>query len=193
MQNVSPNTHIYRVGLSQSLQSILMEYGLSLPGPVSPHLAGMMVGSALVTSAHGSSLVGPATIGPFLATAVMVDGTGEVHVLSEPGDLLEGSVGMLGLVTEVTLFVQPARKVAVRQLQGEDFGMVSDMRDIIDNSAAISLDVMWSPTAGMYTARVWHGTLLHNAVHGSHGTCCADNRHHMSAYSLALWRVHANH
>jgi FAD/FMN-containing dehydrogenase len=42
---------------------------------------------------------------------------GQVHALDAPGDLLEGSLGMLGIVTEVTLQVVPARKVAVRQLQ----------------------------------------------------------------------------
>ncbi len=36
--------------------------------------------------------------------------------------------------------------------------MVTDLRDIIDNSEALALDVTWSPTAGMYTARVWHET-----------------------------------
>jgi hypothetical protein len=43
--------------------------------------------------------------------------TGEIHTLDNPGDLLEGSLGLLGVVTEATLFAQPKRKVAVRQLQ----------------------------------------------------------------------------
>lgn len=33
--------------------------------------------------------------------------------------------------------------------------MVGDLREVIENSEAASLDVTWSPTAGMYTARVW--------------------------------------
>ena len=39
--------------------------------------------------------------------------------------------------------------------------MVADLRDIIDNSEAVSLDVTWNPTAGMYQARVWHETDRH--------------------------------
>ncbi len=31
--------------------------------------------------------------------------------------MLEGSLGLLGVVTELTLYVQPKKKVAVRQLQ----------------------------------------------------------------------------
>ncbi|GIL73236.1 hypothetical protein Vretifemale_3462, partial [Volvox reticuliferus] len=36
--------------------------------------------------------------------------------------------------------------------------LVADLRDIIDNSEALALDVTWNPTAGMYQARVWHET-----------------------------------
>ncbi len=51
---------------------------MSLPGVVvAPQLAGMTVGAAVVTSAHGSSLVGPATVAAFLSSALLVDGTGE--------------------------------------------------------------------------------------------------------------------
>lgn len=39
--------------------------------------------------------------------------------------------------------------------------MVADLRDIIDNSEAVSLDVTWNPTAGMYQARVWHEAERH--------------------------------
>ena len=62
---------------SQALERTLLEYDMSLPGVViAPPVAGMMVGSAIVTSAHGSSLVGPAGIAAYLQSAVLVDGTG---------------------------------------------------------------------------------------------------------------------
>ncbi|PNG99666.1 hypothetical protein TSOC_014550, partial [Tetrabaena socialis] len=142
-----------------ALERTLFEYDMSLPGVVvAPQLGGMTVGAAVVTSAHGSSLVGPAGIASFLQSALLVDGTGDVHALDAPGDLLEGSLGMLGVVTEVTLYVQRKKKMAVRLLQSEDFDLVADLRDIIDNSEALALDVTWNPTAGMYQARVWHET-----------------------------------
>ncbi|KXZ56870.1 hypothetical protein GPECTOR_1g785 [Gonium pectorale] len=143
----------------EALERTLLDYDMSLPGVVvAPQLGSMTVGAAIVTSAHGSSLVGPATIAPFLQSALMVDGTGDVRLLDTPGEVLEGSLGLLGVVTEVTMYVQRKKKMAVRQIQSEDFDLVADLRDIIDNSEALSLDVMWNPTAGMYQARVWHFT-----------------------------------
>ncbi|GFR41090.1 hypothetical protein Agub_g1731 [Astrephomene gubernaculifera] len=143
----------------EALERTLLEYDMSLPGVVvAPQLSSMTVGAAIMTSAHGSSLVGPAGIASFLQSAVLVDGTGDVRTLDHPGELLEGSLGLLGVVTEVTMYVQPKKKMAVRQIQSEDFDLVADLRDIIDNSEALSLDVTWNPTAGMYQARVWHET-----------------------------------
>eukprot|EP00798_Chlamydomonas_sp_ICE-L_P002351 gene2351-8657_t len=140
-----------------ALDGYLLRHGLSLPGmTVSPHMAGMSLGGALMTASHGTSLIGPATIAPYIRIAVLVDGMGEVQVLDEPGTLLEGSLGLLGVVTELTIAVSPAKKVAVRQLQEEDVSMAADLRDIIERSQAAALDVTWSPAAGMYTARIWH-------------------------------------
>lgn len=79
-------------------------------------------------------------------------------LLETPGGELEGSMGMLGIVAELTLSVVPLKKVAVKQLQQEDGNMVTDFREIIENSEAVALDAMWSPSAAMYTARVWHET-----------------------------------
>lgn len=39
-------------------------------------------------------------------------------------------------------------------MQEEDADLVGDLREIIENSDAVALDVTWSPSAGMYTARV---------------------------------------
>ena len=61
----------------QALERTLLEYDMSLPGVVvAPMLGAMTVGAAIMTSAHGSSLVGPATVAQFLHSAILVDGTG---------------------------------------------------------------------------------------------------------------------
>jgi hypothetical protein len=52
-----------------------------------------------------------------LACATCMMCSGETHALEQPGDLLDGSLGLLGVVTEVTLYVAPKKKMAVRELQ----------------------------------------------------------------------------
>lgn len=47
---------------------------------------------------------------------------------------------------------------------------VADLRDMIENSEALALDVTWNPTAGSYSARVWHGT---EHVARGNGRCVA--------------------
>ncbi len=42
---------------------------------------------------------------------------GQTHVLERPQTLLEGSMGLLGVITELTIEVVPAKKVAVKQIQ----------------------------------------------------------------------------
>ncbi len=62
---------------TQELEEHLLRQHLSLPGVyVTPALASMSLGAAIATAAHGSSLIGPATITAFVTRAVMVDGTG---------------------------------------------------------------------------------------------------------------------
>lgn len=62
---------------TQALEDELFERGLSMPGvTMVPWLSEMTVGAALATASHGSSLVGPSTLGPYLVKAVLVDGTG---------------------------------------------------------------------------------------------------------------------
>mmetsp|Transcript_5231 Transcript_5231/g.11442 ORF Transcript_5231/g.11442 Transcript_5231/m.11442 type:complete len:590 (-) Transcript_5231:711-2480(-) len=141
------------------LEKLLLEHGLSLPGILlPPHIGGMTLGGALATASHGTALMGPASLAAYLRAAVLVDGTGDVHALDTPGDLLEGSLGLLGVITELSFIAAPVRKVAVKQLQEEDVEFIGDLTEIVENSHGLALDVTWSPSAGMYTARVWHET-----------------------------------
>jgi hypothetical protein len=62
---------------------------------------------------------------------------GHVIALDSPGELLEGSLGLFGVITEVTLQVTGARKVSVLQVQQEDVYMLEEIRDVIDSSKVI--------------------------------------------------------
>jgi len=54
--------------------------------------------------------------------------------LDSPGDLLEGSLGLFGVITELTLGVTRARKLTVMQMQQEDALMLDELRLIIEES-----------------------------------------------------------
>ena len=62
----------------EDLEEFLLGRGLSLQGLgiVTPPFAGMSLGAAIESAAHGSSLVGPASIAAGLRSAVLVDGSG---------------------------------------------------------------------------------------------------------------------
>jgi len=62
----------------EDLDEFLLGRGLSLQGLgiVSPPFSGMSLGAAIDSAAHGSSLVGPASIAAGLRSAVLVDGLG---------------------------------------------------------------------------------------------------------------------
>lgn len=62
----------------QYLEEFLLGRQLSLSGLgiITPPYAGMSLAAALESAAHGSSLVGPASIAAGLVSAVLVDGSG---------------------------------------------------------------------------------------------------------------------
>ena len=62
----------------QDLEEFLLGRQLSLAGlgVITPPYAGMSLSAALESAAHGSSLVGPASIASCLVSAVLVDGSG---------------------------------------------------------------------------------------------------------------------
>jgi L-gulonolactone oxidase len=76
--NEDRETITVQAGISfEALERALLEFDLSLPGMVvAPPLGSMTLGAAIATSAHGSSLEGPASIAAYLHSALMVDGTG---------------------------------------------------------------------------------------------------------------------
>lgn len=73
-----PATITVQAGITfAELEDELLQKGQSLPGiVVTPSMSEMTLGAAIATAAHGSSLVGPASLAPFITRAILVDGTG---------------------------------------------------------------------------------------------------------------------
>ncbi|WP_233580971.1 D-arabinono-1,4-lactone oxidase [Acidipila sp. EB88] len=120
-----------------------------------PHIT---VVGACATGTHGSG-----TGNGCLATAVTalesVDGNGEIHTGSRAadGESFDGTVvalGALGVVTAITLAVQPAFQVAQTVYQNLDFDRLADGVDAILGSAySVSLFTDWQHHRA---TQVWH-------------------------------------
>lgn len=142
----------------EDLQEMLHNAGLTLPGMIAvPPLSSMTLGGTLATASHGSALKGPGTLGSFIERAVVVDGTGTIHTLKQldAANVIEGTIGLLGVVTEISLFVDNQGKIAVEQATEEDWRMVAHIKEFINHEDAESMDVLWNVASGHYNIRLW--------------------------------------
>ena len=108
-----------------------------------------------------------APCGCYEQSAVLVDGKGEARRLVAPGQLLEANLGLLGVVTEVTLQVVPARKVAVSELMADDGKMVTELRAIIESGEAVALQVSARKCVGV--SGKWEAALDCVGLEGRYG------------------------
>src|SRR5262245_61913911 len=92
----------------RELTAVLLREGLSLP--IVGSIQAQTIAGAIATGTHGSSLQ-HGNIAGLVTGLRMVTGTGDVLVISEEDDRLDGArvhLGALGAVTEVTLRITPA-------------------------------------------------------------------------------------
>lgn len=92
----------------QHLSAALIGHGWTLP--IVGSIQAQAVAGAVATGTHGSSLV-HGNLASLLTAVRLVDGTGEVHALDEADPRFEGlrvHLGALGVLTQVTLRVEPA-------------------------------------------------------------------------------------
>lgn len=92
----------------RDLSAALLAQGMTLP--VVGSIQAQSVAGAVATGTHGSSLV-HGNLATLVTAMRVVDGRGEVVVLTEQDPRLAGArvhLGALGVVTEVTLRVEPA-------------------------------------------------------------------------------------
>jgi L-gulono-1,4-lactone dehydrogenase len=95
----------------RELSAVLLREGFSLP--IVGSIQAQSVAGALATGTHGSSLQ-HGNIASLVIGMRMVTGTGDVLVVGEEDDRLDGArvhLGALGAVTEVTLRIIPARRL----------------------------------------------------------------------------------
>ncbi len=101
------------------LQERLNESNLAFP--VTPDYNGVSIAGAMGTGAHNSSLQIPTAVGDWVEEIKLVDGQGEIQVLS--GDALDAArvhLGLLGVIFEMKLKVVPQFKLKRVSLKVND-------------------------------------------------------------------------
>jgi hypothetical protein len=154
---------------------------MSVPLGALPSFAGLTLGGALATAAHGS---GPSTLADMVVAATWVDGTGKVHRTSSgtaleveqdrgsgsgsgsgddhssspllstrAGRALVGGLGLTGVVTELVLQLTPLTLThALVALNAPDDTLAADVRDLLRVSPQAT--VVWRPDLRRYSAWV---------------------------------------
>jgi len=138
----SPGTVTVRAGTRlHALNAALAERGLALP--VLGSIAQQSVAGAIATGTHGSSLR-HGNLATLVERVRLVDGTGSVHDID--GDRLDGlrvHLGALGVLTEVTVRVEPSFRLA-QTIETVPVAEVGAQLDAIGRSAEY-VKVWWVP------------------------------------------------
>lgn len=137
-----------------TLAVALAERGLALASLASlPHIS---VAGAIATATHGSG-DGNANLAAAVVRLVLVDGTGEVRTASraDTPDFAGYVVGLgaLGIVTEVTLAIEPSFTVAQHVYRDVEWAQVlADYGAVTGRAYSVSLFTDWS---GDTVGQVW--------------------------------------
>lgn len=119
---------------------------------------GVTVGGAMMTGTHSSSLVHPSTLPDQAISMTIVDGLGDVVVVS--GDLLDATaigIGAIGIVLDVTVKIYPNFKIRmVNTAHNESFMTSGEAVEMAKGKDYFALT--WFPSANTVTSTA--GTYL---------------------------------
>lgn len=119
------------------------------------------IGGMLGSGTHGSTLTKPSNmIADYVTAMTLVDGQGKVRKLE--GELLNAArvnLGVLGVVVDVTLQLEPAFKVQAK-VQGyeDDASLTEHLLELAHQN--YSANVAWFPGLGRYTATTYNPVSL---------------------------------
>ncbi|WP_020409597.1 D-arabinono-1,4-lactone oxidase [Hahella ganghwensis] len=137
------------------LNEFLREQDLSVN--MVTELGTFTVGGMLGSGTHGSTLAKPSNmIADYVTELKIVDGLGDVRVLTgEELNAARVNLGVLGVVTEVTIQLEPAFKVRA-DVKGyrDDKGLEDIIIDIAKQN--YSANIAWFPGLGRYTTTLYN-------------------------------------
>ncbi|KAG0610744.1 hypothetical protein M758_7G088100 [Ceratodon purpureus] len=159
--SVDSERHLLTVEAGMTIRELALAaeaHDLSVPAGALPAYANLTVGGVVSTSAHGTGYRTISTLGGLVTKVKWVNAKGEI-IESEQGSkemkALVGGLGLLGIVTELTLQLQPNSRTVVEVRKGlDDTNMVADVKKILQEETPHVM-VIWRPDVGMYAATSW--------------------------------------
>ena len=132
---------------ARDLSRYLHERGFAIPAM--PDYTGVSIAGGIATAAHHSSLRIPSSMADMVESLRLVDGTGRLHTF-EGADIAAAAVhlGMLGVVVEVTLRIEPQFKLKYGHEGGRDDGLEDRIEELV--RAHDYARVMWFAGNGRY-------------------------------------------
>ncbi|KAG0606949.1 hypothetical protein M758_9G181600 [Ceratodon purpureus] len=127
-----------------------------------PVYANLTVGGVIMASAHGTGYRRSSSVGDLVRKVKWVNGKGEIIVSdlqtkhgAKEVRALVGGLGLLGIVTEVTLQLQPySRSIVEVRKDLKDKNIVDDLKKMIKHETPAVI-AFWRPDFGTYKSVLW--------------------------------------
>ena len=135
---------------------------ISVPPGTLPLYGNLTVGGVILAGGHGSGYRTACKLGDLVRKVKWVDARGEIIVSdleTEHGAkevrALVGGLGLLGIVTEVTLQLQPnSRTIVEIRRDLDDTNMVAEIKKALEEETP-HVVVFWRPEFGTYGLMMW--------------------------------------
>ena len=120
----------------------------------------LTVSGVIPASAHGSGLGTISSLGDLVTKVKWVNGKGEIFVSdtergAEEVKVLVGGLGLLGIVTEFTLQLEPRSRIVVETRNNlDDINIVADVTKMLEEETPHVI-VHWRPDDAKYRAVMW--------------------------------------
>lgn len=136
--------------------------GLSVRAGAFSIYGNLTVSGVILASAHGSGLRTNSSLGSLVTKVKWVNGKGEILVSdsateagAEEVKALVGGLGLLGIVTEFTLQLDPPSRTVVETRNNlDDTHIVADVSKMLEEETPHVI-VFWRPDFGTYRAIMW--------------------------------------
>jgi L-gulonolactone oxidase len=162
---VDANRHTLTVGAGMTLFDLLDAaevHNMSIRAGALPIYGNLTVSGVILASAHGSGLGTISSLGDLVTKVKWVNGKGEIFVSdtateagAEEVKALVGGLGLLGIVTELTLQLEPRSRTVVETRNNlDDTHIVADVTKMLEEETPHVI-VHWRPDDGKYRAVMW--------------------------------------